>query len=80
MRVLLLSGAMFTTVGTSPVLLKKAKILSPFGKLAMALIFEVKNKKNTMQIKCTVFTLSIGMPYLLTILILKFEIVHSTTS
>ena len=27
----------------------------------------------------TVFTLSIGTPYLLTILVLKFEIVHSTT-
>ena len=26
-----------------------------------------------------VFTLSIGTPYLLTILVLKFEIVHSTT-
>ena len=26
------------------------------------------------------FTLSIGTPYLLTILVLKFEIVHSTTS
>ena len=28
----------------------------------------------------TVFTLIIGTPYLLTILVLKFEIVHSTTS
>ena len=28
----------------------------------------------------TVFTLSIGTPYLLTILVLKFETVHSTTS
>ena len=28
----------------------------------------------------TVFILSIGTPYLLTILVLKFEIVHSTTS
>ena len=27
----------------------------------------------------TIFTLSIGTPYLLTILVLKFEIVHSTT-
>ena len=27
----------------------------------------------------TVLTLSIGTPYLLTILVLKFEIVHSTT-
>ena len=28
----------------------------------------------------TVFTLSIETPYLLTILLLKFEVVHSTTS
>ena len=28
----------------------------------------------------TVFTLSIGTPYLLTILVVMFEIVHSTTS
>ena len=33
--------------------------------------------KNTFN---TVITLSIGTPYLLTILVLKFEIVHSTTS
>ena len=30
--------------------------------------------------KTTVFTLSIGTPYLLTVLLLKFETVHSTTS
>ena len=31
-------------------------------------------------IKCTVFTLSIGTPFLLTILVLNLEIVYSTTS
>ena len=44
-------------------------------------IFLLGNKKTNFlgtPLTWTVFTQSIGTPYLLTILVLKFEIVHST--
>ena len=57
----------------------------------LSLVFSEKNNKKTLRMssvtilfsilrpKITIFTLSNVTPYLLTILVLKFQIVHSTT-